>query len=320
MSKIIRKSASIFAGNLTAGSDEVEQFGSKVVSGTPNYTVDPAVIQALSAWGDGWLPALNPTNNSEYVQDRNGVDLVATYQIAYILQQGIPEWDSGTTYYTNSFVQYNGALYISVVDSNINNTPPTASNSYWTLLLFVNTAKQPTKTVLTSGSGTYTPPTGCAWINARLIGAGGGGAGSTVAGSAGGNTVLGASTAYGGAGGSGAGGGAGGAAAFGSFYVPGARGNDGLTAGFGGAGGASIFGGAGPGYTSPGYSASVNSGSGGGGGYQLGGGGAGGYGEITIVSPSAMSYSVGAAGAAGTGTYAGGTGGSGIIIIDEFYY
>ena len=34
------------------------------------------------------------------------------YQLAYLLQQGIAEWDSGTTYYTNSVVQNGGSIYI----------------------------------------------------------------------------------------------------------------------------------------------------------------------------------------------------------------
>lgn len=284
MAKITRKTAYIFAEN--AASTDVEQFASKQQTGEPNYTADPAIIQALAAWGVGWSDALNPTNNSQWKQDRNAVDLVATYQIAYILQQGIPEWDSGTTYYTNSVVQYDGVFYISLVDDNINQTPPTGSNSYWR-----NMSAVPTQTILTSGSGTYTPPAGCISINVRLVGGGGGATG------AGGSTTFGGFTAAGGAAGNGTG--AGGAASGGNLNLSGAAGSS-----VDGQGGSSFFGGAG---TSA-ASAAANSGSG------ANGGGSGGYVEGSVASPGSINYAVGGG---GSGTQAGG---SGIIIIQEFYY
>ena len=282
-SKIIRKTASIFCGGLSAGSDQVEQFGSKVVTGTPNYSVDPAVIQELSAWADGWKPALNATNNSEYLQDRNAVDLVATYQIAYLLQQGIPEWDSATPYFINSIVKYGGIFYNSLVDNNTGNEPDTSPTDW------VNMSAQPTQTVLSAGSGTYTPPARCLFITINMVGGGGGSTGD------GGDTTFGTLTAGHGTGGVG---GAGGAASGGSVNIGGASGST------NGQSGSSYFGGAGTNSAS----AAAHSGSG------AGGGGAGGYVEGAIPSPGTISYSVGSG---GSGTYAGG---SGIIIVTEFYY
>jgi hypothetical protein len=330
MSKIVRKTAQIFAQN--AISTDIEQFASMVVTGSPNYSNDPDVIQSLSAWGEGWTAALT-VNNTEFKQDRNAVDYVASYQIAYILQQGIPEWDSGTTYYTNSIIQYGGQLFQSLVDSNLNNTPPsTGNNSYWRIVSIIGALTSPTRTVLTSGSGTYTPPTGCVRIYFRMVGGGGGGAGSNtsigLAGQNGGNTTLGSYTANGGGGGSTSGPGAGGTSTFGSFNVNGGPGSFFLNSNTGANGANSIFGGAGQstyGDYLDGFNAVANSGAGGGGAASTdsvsgGGGGAGGYGELQIVNPTSMSYSVGAAGAGGSGYYNGGNGGSGVIIIDEFYY
>lgn len=133
MPKIIRKTAKIFGGALSAGSQQVEQFGSKVQSGIPFYTVDPDVIQGLSAWVDGWIPAIDSGTKAPYVQDMNGFCLVMAYQIAYILQQGIPEWIATTTYYLDSVVQANdGQWYSSLEDNNIGNAPPaSASNAHW---------------------------------------------------------------------------------------------------------------------------------------------------------------------------------------------
>ena len=332
MSKIVRKTAQIFGS--TAPSTDIEQFGAAKVTGSPNYTDDPAVIQALSAWEEGWTPALVSTNNSEYKQDRNAVDYVASYQIAYNLQMGIAEWDPGTTYYTNSIVQYNGQIYISLVDSNLNNTPPsTGSTSYWKLVITFGLAPSPTRTILTSGSGTYTPPDGCVRIYLRMIGGGGGGGAGNSQGSNGadgGNTIFGSYTAYGGGAGGGAGsgsfGGNGGTSTFGSFNLTGGMGAYNIGTTNGGQGGCSIFGGFGQStYVASGENGAPNSGAGGSGGGSSdsspgGGGGAGGYGELQILNPSSVSYTVGAGGSGGAGTYTGGNGGSGVIIIDEFYY
>ena len=280
-SKLIRKTASVFCGGLSAGSDQVEQFGSKVVTGTPNYSVDPAVIQELSAWADGWKPALNVTNNSEYLQDRNAVDLVASYQIAYLLQQGVAEWDSATPYFINSIVQYGGIFYKSLIDNNTGNEPETNPTDWR------NTSAQPTQTVLTAGSGTYTPPLGCTLISVQMVGGGASGSAN------GGNTTFGAYTA------NAANRSTGGAASGGTVNINGGSGGNGLSIG-----GSSYFGGAGNNIVA----AAPNSGAG------ANGGGAGAYIEFSIPSPGATAYSVGAGGVGGP------AGGSGIIIIQEFYY
>ncbi|MDE2019601.1 MAG: hypothetical protein KGJ13_04620, partial [Patescibacteria group bacterium] len=199
MAKINRKTAIIFGSG--ASSQDIEQFGSKVQAGNPNYTTDPAVIQSLSAWTTGWSAALNGTNNSEYKQDRNAVDYVASYQIAYLLQQGIPEWDSGTTYYTYSFVSYGGLLYVSLADGNLNNTPPASGNTAYWQSLFLGAQQNPTITVLTSGSGNYTAPSGVQRIYVRMVGGGGGGGSPSGSGVAGTSTTFGTFTCTGGGGG-----------------------------------------------------------------------------------------------------------------------
>lgn len=290
MAKIVRKTAAVFAA--AAAATDIEQFSSKVATGTPNYSSDPAVIQALAGWSTGWSSALVASNKSEYKQDRNAVDFVASYQIAYILQMGIPEWDSGTTYYTDSVVQSNGNFYISQQDSNLNNAPPSSGST----ALWRNLTAQPTQTIFKTGSGNYTPPAGCVYISVRMVGAGGGGGSG---GGNGGNTTFSTFTAGGGGGGAP---GSGGTASGGSVNVPGANGST------SGVGGSTALGGAGAGSTA----AAANSGSGGG-----GGGGAGGYMEFQVNSPGTVAYSIGAGGTAGSG---GGNGGSGLITVTEFYY
>lgn len=196
--------------------------------------------------------------------------------------------------------------------------------------------KQPTRQVFTSGSGTYTTPTGATRINVRMVGGGGGGSGRDANnGSTGGNTTFSTLTASGGAGGTqGGAGGAGGAAAGGDINISGGSGAGAIqnnTAGVapcGAAGGNSVFGGGGGGIlNATGGSAATNSGGGGGGAGGANstgsgsGGGAGGYVEKLIAPPAASySYAVGAAGNGGAaGGQAGGQGAAGIIIVDEFY-
>lgn len=129
MSKLSRITQKIFASS--AGSDEIAQFGS-LAANAPTFTTDPAVIQALSEYVDGWFAAVLD-GNAPAIEDMNALQYLFSYQLAYILQQGAGvEWDAGTTYYTNSIAQSGGILYLSVADSNLNNA--VSNTSFWTPL------------------------------------------------------------------------------------------------------------------------------------------------------------------------------------------
>lgn len=175
--------------------------------------------------------------------------------------------------------------------------------------------KLPTRQTFTSGSGTYTTPSGARQIVIRMRGGGGGGgAAQTNAGSEGGFSSFNSVFASSGTGGT---------------HNNGANG----LGGSGGAGSATlrIAGSVGPmlninDSSKDGLAGPTNSGRGGGGGLnagaQLGGaGGDGEYVELIISNPAASySYVVGAGGAGGAaGVQAGGAGGSGVIIVDEYY-
>ncbi len=214
----------------------------------------------------------------------------------------------------------------------------------WTILEYANPANYPTRQILTV-SGTYTTPSGANRLFARMVGGGGGGGDSNggAAGGAGGTTSFGAFTAVGGAGGpAGSGafaglpaaGGTGGVGA--SCYrkagMAGASGTaqaGGAVVTMGGQGGISPFGGAG--VNDPnggGYAAAqANTGSGGAGGIvgvtnngAGSGGGAGEYVELCINNPAASYvFVIGAGGTATGGAALSGAGGSGVIIVDEYY-
>jgi hypothetical protein len=196
----------------------------------------------------------------------------------------------------------------------------------------------PTRQMFTvAGSGTYTTPANCKFIRVRMQGGGGGGgARVTNNGSNGNATIFNSIEASGGESGKfGAGstasrGGAGGTGGAGSATLRVQGGAGLLLTGPSSPGGASMLGYATgcPGTPNGGSGVAGKFGSGGGGGnsdsgstYSGGGGGAGEYVEIDISSPSASySYTVGAGGAGGSaGTIAGGAGGDGWIIVEEYY-
>lgn len=131
MAKLQRKSAKLFAENAAADVGGVAQFGS-LAAGEINYSKDPDVIQALSEYQDGWSAAVTG-NKSPALEDRNALDYLLSYQQAYIMQRGVPEWIATETYYQGSFVsQSDGKMYVSKIDNNTNHDPSYDTNeTYW---------------------------------------------------------------------------------------------------------------------------------------------------------------------------------------------
>lgn len=139
MAGLVRKT-SIQFGN-AGPTSSFGQFGSKQ-AGTPQTSQDPAVIQGLPArWQQGWQSAVVASDKAAYIEDMNGFCFVDSYQLTYLFQMGIPEWDSGTRYFTNSYVQTqsNGQIFRSlqggvpgVGAGQLGNAPPaSASNAFW---------------------------------------------------------------------------------------------------------------------------------------------------------------------------------------------
>jgi hypothetical protein len=128
MTKITRVTQKQFGASGPSG--DFGQFGS-LAAGAQNYTKDPAVIQSLAAFLTGWAAETIATNRPA-LEDFNGLDYLVFYQICYLFQAGIAEWDPGTTYYANSFCQVAGVIYRSLVDTNINYNP-TSEVTKWEL-------------------------------------------------------------------------------------------------------------------------------------------------------------------------------------------
>lgn len=141
MAKIPRKTAKIFGANAGAAPNGIGQFGSLAAS-APAYSTDLDVIQSLAAWLNGMKAAIIGSD-APAIEDHNAIFYVLAHQVAYILQAGVAEYDAATTYYTNSFVNFNGLLYVSLVDSNTGNTPD-VSPTQWALFVEPKTELSPT--------------------------------------------------------------------------------------------------------------------------------------------------------------------------------
>lgn len=352
MGLLSRYTLKVFGG--TANVSETGVFGSEA-AGSAQTSLVPATIESLAAWDDGWFSAII-AGQAPSINDTEGLAYVLSYNQNYQMQQGVPQYDSGTTYGSYSVVQQSGVLYMSTTlgGSAGFSGQPTSNGSYWAV---IGAGGAPTQTILTSGSGTYTTPARCKYLVIQATGGGGGGAGSGNSGTNGGNgsdTKFGGSLVVAQAGAAtttnGAVGGVGGAGSVGvgvfgytvtgnngapatSFSSVPATGVIFLSGGFGGGNPLGMGGVPGGIITNP--TSGTGTGSGGGGGqmstdpavttvgFTGGGGGAGGYTNGTITNPAASySYVIGTGGAggvAGTNGVAGAAGRAGVLIITEYY-
>lgn len=115
---------------MDSGPQQLSVFGS-LAAGLPAYSSDVEVIQGISQFTSGWFAAVLG-NNSPAIEDMNSLHYVFGYQLAYLMQQGVAEWDDATTYYAGSLASgANGEIYISLTDDNLNNALTSTTN--WAL-------------------------------------------------------------------------------------------------------------------------------------------------------------------------------------------
>ena len=116
MPKINRKNQKIFASNATNNG----QFGSAEL-GTKLKTNDVETLQALSAYQEGWASAALGGDKLPTLEEFQALHYITNYQLAYMFQEGIPEYNAQTTYFENSIVKQGSKLYISLTSDNLNN-------------------------------------------------------------------------------------------------------------------------------------------------------------------------------------------------------
>ena len=121
MPRITRKQQKVFAEN--ASNNGV--FGS-LQANDPAYSQDPDLIQGRTAYANGWNDATYSAEKLPPLEEFQSLQYLFSRQIAYLMQDGIPEWNSSTTYYKGALVkaiQGDGSfiLYASLIDDNTNN-------------------------------------------------------------------------------------------------------------------------------------------------------------------------------------------------------
>lgn len=128
MPAIARKTASIFGASLTPSSN-LAVWGS-TLAGTPTYSGDPNVLQSAA-----WLQGLGDSvigNRSPVLEELNGLLFSLSWQIAYALERGIPEWDSSgnTNYYQYDFCRIGLTVYVCTAAGPISSNPSTDTNNW----------------------------------------------------------------------------------------------------------------------------------------------------------------------------------------------
>ena len=120
MARLTRKNIKVFAGNATNNG----VFGS-LQAENPVTTNNVEQIQSLPAWNTGWNSATMTSEKLPPLEEFQGIQYVTTYQQAYIMQEGLPEWAASVTYYKGSLVKEVTAdgfkIYNSLTDDNTNN-------------------------------------------------------------------------------------------------------------------------------------------------------------------------------------------------------
>lgn len=129
MPRIENKHLKIFASD----ADNNGVFGS-AADNTKILSNDVEEIQSKPAWEEGWEPAVIGTRKFPTLEEFQSCNYVDTHFIAYILQEGIPEWNEDKTYYQNSIVKKTGTyeIYGSLTDDNTGN--PVSDTLNWEFL------------------------------------------------------------------------------------------------------------------------------------------------------------------------------------------
>lgn len=121
MPNLLRYTQVIFGS--TAGTDQMAEFGS-LAAGTPalytGTTITPGIIQTLANYASGWFGAVIGSN-SPAIEDMNSLFYLVTYQLGYLFQKGIAEYDSASTYYINDYAKSSGISFVSLANSNTGN-------------------------------------------------------------------------------------------------------------------------------------------------------------------------------------------------------
>lgn len=123
MAKILRKFQKIFA----SGAANNGQFGS-AVAGTKITSSDVETLQALAAYLSGWDSATIGSQKLPTLEEFQALHYISNYQLAYLFQEGVSEWNTDTEYHENSMVKDGTVLYLSKTNTNTGNAVSDTAN------------------------------------------------------------------------------------------------------------------------------------------------------------------------------------------------
>lgn len=137
MAKIDRATQKIFGSN--ANSTAITQFGT-AKNAEPTYITDGNVedIQANPSFLTGWANSLEQ-DLAPFMQDSNALWYMITSQVAYLMQQGMPEYDAETEYPAGALCkdtdEYGGIVIYKALQDMLGNNVGHATNekTYWTI-------------------------------------------------------------------------------------------------------------------------------------------------------------------------------------------
>ena len=135
MAKLNRPNGKLFGSSAT----NIGVFGSGQSGETPTTSTNPDAINTLGThWEDGWNGAVvsQAPYTAPFVEDMNAVNYVNSYNGAYLLQAGIPEYSRTVDYYVDSVCTYNGAIYICILDNPAVNASTDPNDPPGTLINF----------------------------------------------------------------------------------------------------------------------------------------------------------------------------------------
>lgn len=159
MAKLTRIYQRLFAS--AAAADEIGEFGS-LAEGTPTTTTDPATAMSRAGWLGGWYSAILGSN-SPCIEDMNAGFFIFAYQLGYLMQTGIAEWDSTTIYFIGSLVNNgSGVIYQSLTNSNTNNALTSVAN--WRVYGESTTAMSATGNIASTAGFVRADPTSASFV------------------------------------------------------------------------------------------------------------------------------------------------------------
>lgn len=164
MTTLTRVFAKLFGSD--APLEEIGIFGS-AKAGNFQTSKNIATIQSLPAYTEGWGSAVVSSDNFPPMEEVTGVLNTLSYQICYLLQEGISVYNSETEYSNTSIVKVvNGNqvdFYLSQADGNQGNS--LSNTTYWRKADIVGTREVGVPQITLNPN--LTLPDNCIWLEGQ---------------------------------------------------------------------------------------------------------------------------------------------------------